>query len=503
MDGQLWDMTPRFLHVENVLLHAVNTILVFFLTLQLILLYGGGGSLPFVTALLFAGHPVNSEAVAWFAGRTDPLAAIFVLSGTILILRWHRLGTRSPIEVLFALALGGSGVLAKETAGMFFFTLYCLPVNIFEVFKEKISKSVFWGMILAAVLASGFIAKQWMGGGNASFVSILNFNTDAIGLKLFMLIKSIGFYASKLVFPIPLNFATISLHWAYSLVGLAFMIWVYSAIKWGGESSFLPACMLMYLIPPLFVSISGISWVPVAERYLYIPGVFFIVYVTTVSEKFARKRNRSKVFYFIAGIVVLMSSYITYNRTMDWHDSMSILRDSVAKSPEFGDLRNDLAAKLFQNGEMEEGRYELKAALELSHNPHVDHLVRLNLLESRIKGKSAEETLVILNRELQDRSNASVDELGILRSALERYFTTTTDLVNRRKLSQEIVELSDIMLKRQPDPYLLYRSGQHLLFLGEKKRAAAYFLRAYAEAPKSAAYRDAARTLADKLGKQE
>ena len=44
--------------------------------------------IPLLAALLFALHPVNVEAVAWIAGRTDPLMALFVLSACWFWLRW-------------------------------------------------------------------------------------------------------------------------------------------------------------------------------------------------------------------------------------------------------------------------------------------------------------------------------------------------------------------------------------------------------------------------------
>lgn len=497
-DGKVWDMVPRFLHLENVLIHAINTILVYFLALQVILLWGGGGSIPFVAATLFACHPVNCEAVAWFSGRTDPLAAIFVLLGSILLLKWLRQGAASWSLAISALAIGGFGVLAKETAGMFFPLLMFLPLRVTEAFKKKQSKTGIVVILLIISAITLFVVMQWVGGGISAFTKILNLNAVALDVKFFMLLKSLGYYIKKLFLPFPLNFATVTLHWSYCLPGIAFLGLLLFGKK-DADSVYLLSAVALFLLPPLFVAIAGVSWTPVAERYLYLPSVFFSIYVATFCERFTRVRHVTTWFYIIAGIVIASFSAVTYVRTLDWQNSRTILTDSVEKSPEFGDLRNDLAARYIKDGELAKGRHELRMALELQHNPHIAHLVRLNMLTLKMKGKSADDALIIINQSIPDRSKALLEELQILRSVLESSYSAVTDLQRRKELAREIVVVSDILFARDQDPYLLYRNGQHVLFLGDRARAADYFSRAYVAAPQGAAYKDAARTLAEKL----
>ena len=76
---------PALFHAVNALLHAANTWLVWLHAADAL----QGRSAALAAALLFAAHPVNSEAVAYCVGRADLLAAMFGLAG----LRLHTMAT--------------------------------------------------------------------------------------------------------------------------------------------------------------------------------------------------------------------------------------------------------------------------------------------------------------------------------------------------------------------------------------------------------------------------
>jgi len=75
LDCQLFGMNAGGHHYTNVLMHAVNAVLLF------LILQSATGSAwrSFVVALLFAVHPVNVESVAWVAERKNVLSMLFFL----------------------------------------------------------------------------------------------------------------------------------------------------------------------------------------------------------------------------------------------------------------------------------------------------------------------------------------------------------------------------------------------------------------------------------------
>ncbi len=69
-------VAPFIYHLTNVILHALNSVLAFLLLRRLT----RNRSLSLAAALIFALHPIHSEAVAWVSGRAELLACFFMLS---------------------------------------------------------------------------------------------------------------------------------------------------------------------------------------------------------------------------------------------------------------------------------------------------------------------------------------------------------------------------------------------------------------------------------------
>src|SRR4029077_19162773 len=91
-------------HLHNIILHAVNAVLLFWLLSQIT---GSMWSSAFVAAV-FAWHPLHIESVAWIAERKDVLSTFFWLlsiAGYFYYLRSPRLGRYLLLLLSFALGL--------------------------------------------------------------------------------------------------------------------------------------------------------------------------------------------------------------------------------------------------------------------------------------------------------------------------------------------------------------------------------------------------------------
>jgi hypothetical protein len=76
-------------HAVNVMLHAVNVLLVWHVLRALFerMGVGGDGFAAFVGALLFALHPAHTEAVTYISGRSTSMMAFFYLASVLAYLR--------------------------------------------------------------------------------------------------------------------------------------------------------------------------------------------------------------------------------------------------------------------------------------------------------------------------------------------------------------------------------------------------------------------------------
>jgi hypothetical protein len=111
-DYFLWGMNPFGYHVTNLLLHLACIFLVWKLARRLL----ERPEWALASAVIFALHPVHSEALVWISGRFDLLVCGVVLASVLCYLRWQRSdggGTRWLL-----LSLGGFvvGLGCKETA---------------------------------------------------------------------------------------------------------------------------------------------------------------------------------------------------------------------------------------------------------------------------------------------------------------------------------------------------------------------------------------------------
>lgn len=99
-------LDPFIYHFINIILHLLNTFLVFFIFRKLTKSF----AVSYIVGILFAIHPVHVEAVAWVSARKDLLYSIFYL---LSILFYIKLPETTHKTKIFLLSL-------------FFFILSCL-----------------------------------------------------------------------------------------------------------------------------------------------------------------------------------------------------------------------------------------------------------------------------------------------------------------------------------------------------------------------------------------
>ena len=108
---------PRAYHAGNILIHAINSVLVYAIARLLADLWlprERGPVFAVVAGLVFAVHPLHSEAVAYVWGRSSSLSTAFCLASILFVVTGHRTSS----ERARILWLGGAmiaGLLAWKT----------------------------------------------------------------------------------------------------------------------------------------------------------------------------------------------------------------------------------------------------------------------------------------------------------------------------------------------------------------------------------------------------
>ena len=500
LDYRLLGQNPIWMHLENILIHTSNAVLVYLLASRF--LFGAAKALPLVAALAFAVHPVNSEAVSWIAGRTDPLAALFVLLSALSLLKGLDTGKirHTILSVLFLAA----GVMTKETA-ILFIPASLLLVTAWRHLRPGVSLDAvkLQGRVLGLVyigisLVVGALLLSRSGAHN-SVAKLFGGSTNDLWGSVLLCLRLFGFYLKKLFVPWPLNFAITEVAAWYLIPAAAGVLFLIFAPK--RNIRYISICMgLMFLLPALVVGVCDVAWTVVAERYLYIPSAFICIgltgYLAGTAERMRLQRLSVPVFY----LCIAAAAQSTVHRTGTWQSNLALFQDAVAKTPDFGVLRNELASALAREGRIAEASAELDVASSLDLSHMVKMMVRRNRLLISIEKETPEERRRQLNLYGWDNLKEDGELLTLLRRNDYLVMEKLPAGPQKEALVSEMVRVSERLFQITGEPLLLYNSGQLLLTLGDEREAHSYFSRCVEAAPDGVYYKSASRKMVAKLG---
>lgn len=282
--GQGWK--PH--HVVNVLLHAVNAVLLFRLLVALAPRFVGKACvvLPcMAAALLWALNPERSEAVAWVASRKEELWALFALAG---LMAWRRHVVRGSAESYSAaFALFVLSCLCKPTAMAF--PLLAIAVDLLVSDPSKWRAQ--WRLaamryvpmfVVSAAVGAIAVYSQSHPEGQATvelfsapfWWRALNASVTA-GLHLLHAVAPVGVYADSRVVPDgwPLESAKGLFALVVAVAGLVFAC----RRRTGDEGLRRVAPFAAFWFLAAFVPVSGIFGAvgdnAIAPRYSYVPAM--------------------------------------------------------------------------------------------------------------------------------------------------------------------------------------------------------------------------------------
>lgn len=507
-DKIVWGMHESFMHLENILIHALNVILVFLITEKVAKRYSIANSfLPPVAALLFAVHPINTESVNWIAGRTDLLAGFFLLLSMLLLIysleRDSQLMGVAGVSVFF-LACMSKEVAVSALPGLLAIVLfYDHHGSFIERLRRRwaCSGSLFFVVIAFFLLLVRFLLFNR--GDNGIKLLSTTFNPSGFDFlnDVRLSLTALGFYAKKLFLPWPLNFAIVHVSGYYILAGLTvLLIIVYILIRRGLLSALALTCICLVL-PALLVSVARMTWTPVAERYLYISCAIFCIVISVIVQRIDWREGSvayKMLPFFIITILTLLT-YSTVNRNIVWQNNITLLRDTLRNSPDFYLAQNALVISLKEKGRFEESRALMMSIKAPDGSKRGGKLIDSNQAMILAAQGNLPEAKKLLLRNIE---NSGVMYPRIL----ENLVTVNMQLLGQEKNKNTVLELREEIVgyllklhEKSGDPFYYYRIGQFYLGTGNKPEAQSYFAKAALFSPDGAYYKKAATKLAEKL----
>jgi tetratricopeptide (TPR) repeat protein len=371
VDRAVFGGTAAGYHISNVAFHAVTTLGLWLLLRRLLAGTAAAALGALAGASVFAVHPIHTESVSWINGRTDLLAAMFMLPAVVLALRWRdekSVPALAGVVLLFLLAL-----LSKEVAlaglAVIPAALWLAPAT--EAMPGRAFRT--WtGLALALVMATAAALALRISAGTGARGSAIaiDFASGAEALA-----RSLAYLVIKPVWPWPQsNFvpdAALPPVWAGIVAALAVCaIAAWSWRRWTARGDGLPALALTWfgatVAPALAAALLGVAETSMAERFLYLPSVALAMAVAGGSIALAETGQR-KIAGGLVGAIVIAYGVATVARGFAWQDDLSLWSDAVKKMPAEGLPLNELAVAYASRGELDRA-FELWQQASGLHN---------------------------------------------------------------------------------------------------------------------------------------
>ncbi len=377
---RFYELDPKAYHQTNLLLHLLNTLLVF-LFIQLL---SGSFITAIITALLFGIHPMHLESVAWISERKDLLYVLFGLLSLILYTIYVRSSSMARRSLLiigtfitFTLSLFSKG-LAVTIPLIFIIIDYFLtrldhvsPLK--RIFKLVQYKILFFIVSLVFGIIA-ILAQQ----SSESIDVISGYNPiDHFVLACYSLI----IYVVKMLIPYDLsvfygyplksgNFLPL-VYYLFPAVVIACMYGIY---KYFRDDKYIIFGSLFFITTIVLVlQFLPVGFAMMADRYTYLPylGLFFII-GKIYSSVFARDTQFAKRVFLAATIVMIIAVGFyagqTFKRTAVWKNSFSLWNDVISNHPNAHMAYNGRGDYYKQKGKYKEALADFTTAIGLYPN---------------------------------------------------------------------------------------------------------------------------------------
>jgi tetratricopeptide (TPR) repeat protein len=326
LDCQLFGLNPAGHHATSLLLHLVNTLLLF------AVLRGMTGAVwrSAAVAALFAVHPAHVESVAWVAERKDVLSAFFWI---LAMAAWTGYARRPSLGRYLLVALMMIlGLMAKPMVVTLPFALLLLDVWPLD------RRGLGWQRLIAEKLPLLALSAA------ASLVTLRYQRTSLApldlvpwSLRLANAAVSYAAYLGKLLlprnlavfYPIPLAIPAWQVAAAAALLAAltALAVWKARRAPWllVGWLWFLGT-----LVP--VIGLVQVGRQAMADRYTYLPSIgLFVAVVWGIAWGIAAlARERRAILFTAAAAAILALAAGTWMQAGYWRDSVALYRHALA-----------------------------------------------------------------------------------------------------------------------------------------------------------------------------
>jgi protein O-mannosyl-transferase len=352
-DCTLFGLKPAGHHFTSLLLHVINTLLLF---LWLSGATGRAGPSAFV-ALVFGLHPLHVESVAWVAERKDVLSTMF---GLLALLAYTAYARNPGIARYFVVvALFAASLLSKPM--LITLPLLLLLIDWWPLGRTGLRRLILEKLPLLALSGLSAAATVWAQRQGGSVVAIEQL---PLGLRLGNAAVSYLRYLEKTVWPVKLAvFYPFPLHGiaAWKVAGSLALLAIVTAAVFilRKRSPWLTAgwCWYVVALAPV-IGVVQVGMQCMADRYMYVPviGLLFAI---------AWECAHVKLHPAAAVPFLLVCALLSWRQAQVWRDGLTLFTHAVKVTEDNFVAHDNLGVELDRQGRAEEALAQYREALRI------------------------------------------------------------------------------------------------------------------------------------------
>ncbi len=331
-DYALWKLNPAGFHLTGVLLHVLVTLSVF----RLFALLFRDRLLAFGTAALFTVSPLHAGAVAYVSGRSDPLAALFVLLAFIFYVESERAGRKSfPVAAAAAYALA---LLSRENSLVFPLLLLAWHY----VFRVKIAPGRY--LFFPAAAALYLVARLTL----LRCLFVPSEFTSTFFQRLPGFFAALTGYARLLLLPVRLHveygfpfFRFTDYRVILGMVLLALALAGLAIARRRSRLVLFAGCWFFLALLPTANLYPVNAYM--AEHWLYLPSIGFFLLPAGFLAWLARERNRPTAAKVALSVLLVASGILAVKQNLYWRDAVTFYERTLKYVPRSKRMLNNLA----------------------------------------------------------------------------------------------------------------------------------------------------------------
>jgi tetratricopeptide (TPR) repeat protein len=353
-------LNPFVFHLTNLVLHITNALLV----LWIARLFNLQKTTAFIIALLFAIHPINTEAVAWASARKDVLSALFLLWSIAAYLKYTQEASRR--WYIISIALCALGLLSKITVMM----LPAILLLIDWYLDRPIDRRALTEKIPHAALSIIFIVIALFGKSVTGTAFIWEKLLMGAKATIFYLLKFFAPYGLSVVYPYtqPISIRTpdILLSVIVSILITALCIGALLRKHWKAPL-FAWLWYVLLLLPTFNNAAKGrnelLDIYFASDRYAYVALIGILLLIGFNLDRVIKKFSTATI--SVVAIIVVILGITTYQQSLVWENTLTLFRHAEIFYPNSYIAHSNIGTELYNQGKIDDALNEYHKALNI------------------------------------------------------------------------------------------------------------------------------------------